>query len=332
MTTKPPPSSMRSQARPLPTILAIAIAALALATSLTACGSSSKKPSSSSSAATDSASSAPDPASTTPAPEIPEDPKGPVATVAGKPISFQSLSHWMAIEADSKAKVPDPPSFGKCIASLEASAGKGQSAASLKLACQKRYVQLQQDALGSLIQAQWLTDEAAESGWKVNQGEVQHEYDESLKANGASLTEQLAATGETLSELRQGLVIQQLSDDLYERVKRETPKLTHARIARYYQEHKASYAMPQLRDLHIVRTQSEASAEQVRRQIQAGQSFASVVKQVASVPQPIDSHEGLLLGLAPKFFTEPVLAKANLRRAPEGPHGARTHQPRLLRL
>lgn len=307
----PPTSPTTSTARLCS--IAIAIAALLLATTLAACGSSHKGGAAAHSAATTGSDPTTSAATTSPAPPA-QDSAKPVATVAGKPISFASLEHWMAIEAISKAKVPDPPSYTKCIARLASASGSasasGPKSAGLKAACQKRYEELQQEALGSLIQTQWLTDEAAESGLKIDQGALQHEYSQSLASNGASLRAQLAATGETLAELKQGLVLQQLSDDLYERVKRATPKLTHAMIARYYQQHKATYAKPELRDLKIVRTQTAAAAERARQQIASGQSFASVAREVSTVPQPIASHEGLLNGLAPKFFSEPVLARA----------------------
>jgi len=235
----------------------------------------------------------------------------PVASVAGKPITRGTLLHWMEIGGASKQEVPEPASVTSCIAALRS----GQALAQLKGGCKERYQKLMVPALNGLIHSQWLLGEAAEEGITLSPVELEHEFEKSTGGGGPILRQVLKQTGQTVEDIKFNLKVGQLSDRIYERVEREVPKVTDARLASYYERHKQSFAVPLERDLRIVRTASDAAARKALSELRSGKSFASVVKGVR-VLQPVGTKEGLLLGLSPKEFSEPILAKAIFRARP----------------
>jgi parvulin-like peptidyl-prolyl isomerase len=276
---------------------------LALGALLSGCGgagsasSSASKPTSKEAPAAASAPAGADPAG---------NPSEVLARVSGKAISAGELEHALTVEAaNSDRELPQPPAYAACVKRLRTSAST--SAAQLKGRCAAEHEELLGHVLGSLIRARWLEGEAAEQGVRVSDADIQREYEADVK--GLDLQKILSSTKQSVADLKQGLRVGQLSNLLYKNIDKQTPKATHARLLRYYQAHKAEYALPPERDLEIVRTASEASAKKALAEVKAGQSFSEVAKKV-SLPQPIGSHEALVRGLSFKQYSEPVLARA----------------------
>jgi len=299
-------------------LLAVLLLLLSACVTLAACGSSkSKIPSAQSSTpAKTSASSTTATEPTRPKSELAipasASPSEVVATVAGKPITLAVVWHQMALNNRPSHEVPDAPGFAACTAhqrSVKGSPGASDEA-QLKEECRKRYLALLERALINLIHSQWLIDETAEAGLEPNRAELAQEVKENL-AQRETIKRMGLSVADVKSELRLG----QLSNRLYERVRAKTPHVTDALVSSYYQAHKKLFDLPEQRDLHIIRTLSESAALQVRHEVQSGKSFAQVVKKIA-LPQPIKTKEGLLRGLTPKFFSEPVLSEAIFRARP----------------
>ncbi len=238
-----------------------------------------------------------------------------VATVSGKAITRGMLEHAMRVVARSsnQGEVPEPPNFTACIAHL-ATSNASRPASQLKSECQKRYEALLSSALGSLIHAQWLIGEASEENLKVTKADVQREYASSAAAN-PEFNETLTRTGQTVDDVKLNLKLGQISDKIYDGIKKRTPKATTTRVESYYQQHKRSFALPEQRDLHIIRTASEAAAQKAFAEIHSGTSFSNIARQI-TIPQPIGTKNALLLGLAARGFSEPMLAEAIFRARP----------------
>jgi hypothetical protein len=246
-----------------------------------------------------------------------------IATVGLKPITKAELYHLMSIGNPSSHEVPEPPGYTDCVkharSSGSTSNAQPKTTAELRRSCEARYRELLEPALSTLIHAQWLLGEAEEEGLEVDGAALAREL--ALNTQGAELRDVLAKSGQTLADLRSNLLLAQLSDRIHEGIEKRTPHVTHGQVAKYYAEHRKSFAIPEQRDLHIIRTASDSSAKRVRREIESGQSFASVVKQIA-LPQPVYTKAAFLPGLAPDRFTEKVLNDA-IFKAPshvlEGP-------------
>jgi foldase protein PrsA len=289
---------------------------LATSTALTSCGGGGdSRPAGGTAASSVQASdaSAQSAASTTQSaqPSIP--PSTPVATVAGHTITWASLRRRMSV-GPTKHEVPEPPDYSACVEHSAKAAligGAQKTDVQLKAECQARFSELLPPALKALINQQWLSGEARERGMKLDKAAVKRELAQDIQAAAGKL----AASGNTVADIQGNIVATQLTDRLIAQVKRRTPRVDHAFLLGYYAKHRQSFALPETRDLHIVRMASLLAAKKARAEIEAGRSFASVVK-VTAISQPIETKEGLFRGLTPTFFSEPVLANAIFRARP----------------
>jgi foldase protein PrsA len=257
---------------------------------------------------------------------------GAVAWVGNNPITKASLDHRIAIDAlANREPVPDPPTYTACI-HIQATAatptpGKGRhrpTNTQLKSRCQELYETLRQQALGFLISAQWLNGEATEDGLQVSEQEAKQQYQQvksRLYPSEAALQRLLASTGQTVPDLLLQLKLNEISNQIRRKIAASVGSVTHADVARYYHENKSRFAVPERRDLEIIRTASKKEASQAEKAIRSGEGFASAVKHVKIV-QPIGAEHGLLMGLTRHLFSEQELdtpiftAKPNVLTGP----------------
>jgi foldase protein PrsA len=230
-----------------------------------------------------------------------------VVSVNGTPITTDTFNHWMTVAASSsaasaaasgqtapKAVVPDPPTYKNCIAHLEATApkpAKGQpkpTAATLKSQCEQQYTALKQQVLAYLISANWVIKEAEERGIKVSDAEVKKQFNQ-IKAQQfpkeADFQKFLASTGYTVSDLLLRVKLNTLSSKIQQKVSKEAGKKpSQKEITAYYEQHKSQYGQPEKRNILIILTKTQAQAEQAKKEIESGKSFASVAKSTSIDP------------------------------------------------
>lgn len=119
-----------------------------------------------------------------------------VAQVGGSSITKGELNHWMSTlaggdfyEISKQHTVPsglvsEPPNYGACVARLEAVAAgvvrvqPKLTAAQLFSKCRQLYQALKLQALGFLVEAQWIIGLAGEEGLKATDGEVMQLFKE----------------------------------------------------------------------------------------------------------------------------------------------------------
>src|SRR6202020_1928690 len=85
--------------------------------------------------------------------------------------------------------------------------------------------------------------------------------------------------------------------------------LSAPQIDQYYKEHQSIYAVPERRDVRILKTANAATAAAAKREISAGRSFASLADR-ASIKQPLHASHGLVVDLKPEDYKEPKLTSA----------------------
>jgi hypothetical protein len=139
-----------------------------------------------------------------------------VARVGHRSITRGTLSHWMAILADGdfqehvgraapKGLVSDPPSYPTCVSAVEAlgppkapTGGATRVRAQLEHGCQMLYQGLKEQALSYLIEGLWSSEEAAELGITVTNGEVRRRYTAAQTGSERSSTQatRTTATGD----------------------------------------------------------------------------------------------------------------------------------------
>jgi hypothetical protein len=221
-------------------------------------------------------------------------PPGTAAVIARVgPYSIEGATLSRALQAaladEPASERPVPPAFAACVAHLRgeaaASGERARTAPQLRGECETRYREALQMALDRLIADDWLIGGAHELGVPVSGGV-------GLEA-GAPLA--AAAIRKALAQ----------------RVK----PIARAAIASYYERHQFQYLAAGKRDLEIARVKTQVGAAKVKAEIESGKSFATVVKGIP-LGQPIDSTDGLVLGLSPDSYGEPNLNEAIFTAAP----------------
>lgn len=237
----------------------------------------------------------------------------PVARIGGTRITRGFLEHWIAVTTHGQAGAPKPPEYAACVQYLISAGAETSTTEELRRACRQRYEQSSETALSYLIHDRWLIGEAAEEGVKADQARVKAET--TLQGrHGEEVRQTLASTGETISDFRLNLLLNQLSDRFYRKLERKVPAITGARISAYYRLHKNSFAVPERRDLYVVRIGDLPAANKAKRELERGTSFATIVEN-APLMQPHEAHGGLIHGLEPDNWPEEPLSR-DVFRAP----------------
>ena len=241
-----------------------------------------------------------------------------VAKVGDSSITKDTFNHWMEVAAISsqgsqqtgasapKATVPDAPDFKVCIANKTKTApkpAKGQpkpTEASFKSQCQQEYDGLKQQVLQFLISSEWIQGEAADQGVKVDQAEVDKQFETTKKQSfpkPKDFDNFLKTSGMTLEDIKFRVKLDALSNALRKKVTEGKDKVSDQEISDYYDKNKSRFAQPERRDLRIVLTKTQAKANEAKAALQSGQSFKDVAKQY-SIDQASKNQGGVLLAVA----------------------------------
>jgi foldase protein PrsA len=253
-----------------------------------------------------------------------------VVQVGGSPITKATFSHWMGVASASSAAttpgqtahpvVPEPPDYTACIAHLEATTpkpAKGQSKptqAQLKSQCEQQFKTLKEEVLGFLISSQWVLGEASDQGVEVSDKEVRQHFEQIKKQQfpkEAEFQKFLASSGQTVSDLLLRVKLNLLSSKIQQKVTKSKANPTKAQIAKYYNENKQRFAVPEKRNLQIILTKTEAAAKKAKQEVQSGKSFASVAKRVSIDPTSKASGgelPGVVKGQEEKALDEAVFS------------------------
>ena len=224
-------------------------------------------------------------------------PSDAVVQVGSNPITKTTFEHWLSVASASSATtataktakpvVPDPPDYTECIAHLEATAAKPAKGAAkpttaeLKSECEQQYTSLKQEVLGFLISSEWVIGEAANLGVKVSDAEVKKEF-EKIKneqfPKAAEFEKFLATSGQTVSDLLLRVKLNMLSSKIQQKIAEGKGAPSKAEIEKYYKENQSRFGTPEKRNVSIILTKTEAQANEAKKEIESGKSFASVAK------------------------------------------------------
>jgi foldase protein PrsA len=235
-----------------------------------------------------------------------------VVQVGGSSITKPTFEHWLAVASASSAATPGakpvlpiPPEYTACVAHLQAIApkpAKGQSApttAQLKSECEQQYKSLQQEVLGFLISSEWVIGEANDLGVKVSDKEVKKQFEQIKNQQfpkTAEFEKFLASSGQSVSDLLLRVKLNLLSSKIQAKIAKQKAKITQAQIEKYYNENKSHFGTPEKRTIAIILTKTEAQAQQAKKEIESGKSFASVAKSM-SIDPTSKTNGGLIVGV-----------------------------------
>lgn len=135
-------------------------------------------------------------------------------------------------------------------------------------------VRARRSALGALIRAQWLIQEADASHLRIAPRELRKQIDrdtESLTAQLRNLTDRAhPSTAEIELQARAQLAAAKIRRRLLDDVLPASAR----QVAAYYRAHRSAYLIPERRYFYIDNLKSQAAALRVKAQVESGRSFA----------------------------------------------------------
>jgi foldase protein PrsA len=251
-----------------------------------------------------------------------------VVQVGQATISTAALNHWLTVANDSSqaqtgAKAPPlplPPDFTACIKDQQKTAGntaasKSKSQVAIyKQTCQTNYSTLVTEVLNFLIPEMWIQGEANARGFKVTDKQVEKAYKQAIKSASPPLSTPkelnafLAATGETVADLKWRTRVNVLGTKISAAVQKKAGKVSDAQIAAYYKKNHAQYTTPETRDIHLVLVSSAAKAAKVQGLLAGGESYATVASKY-SVDATSKAKGGQMVGVSGSELTPQLSAK-----------------------
>jgi foldase protein PrsA len=223
--------------------------------------------------------------------------------VDGKSLTNATFKHWLGVAAAATATtaegtaakpvIPEPPKYTACIAHLEATQPKpakgtpAPSPAQLKTQCEQQYKTLLPEVLGFLISSQWVLGEADSLGVHVSDKEVKKRFNqikEQQFPKAAEFEKFLANSGQSVSDLLLRVKLNLLSSKIQQKIVKAKSNVTQAQVAKYYNEHKQRFEVPEKRNVNIILTKTEAAANKAKSEVSSGKSFATVAKSVSIDP------------------------------------------------
>jgi foldase protein PrsA len=225
-----------------------------------------------------------------------EVPSNAVASVDGEPITKSDYDRWAVITAKSAsaqggaAVIPDPPSYTRCIAALreQARSVRGQrvpTETALRAQCRQLDTQIRAQTLQLLIQSIWFDKEARELGVDVSDAEVSRFLAETRRTSfprRGDYERFLRQSGMTNADILFRLRIQRLGERISTAIERRSGNVTEAQITAYYNRNRSQFAVPERRDLEIVLTRTEAQANEAKRAIESGTSWAAAARRFST--------------------------------------------------
>ncbi len=229
-----------------------------------------------------------------------------VATVDGTAIPTSAFKHWLGVAVYSTAQqtsatnqvIPEPPAYTACIArdkllaeqeqkTPEGKSRKIPGPAELKTQCETSYKNFSTEVMSFLLSSQWVIAEGKAQGVKLTDKEVHQQF---LKIKTTQFTKPaefekfLAASHQSVSDLLLRVKLNQLSQKIQAKVAAKKHAITEADVEKYYNANKSRYGSAEKRAVDVVLTKTEAQAKAAMKEIQSGQSFASVARKVSIDP------------------------------------------------
>ncbi|MCW3021100.1 MAG: peptidylprolyl isomerase [Conexibacter sp.] len=261
-----------------------------------------------------------------------------VVKIGSDSIKTTEFDHWLKVAATSQqqqtgatgaAAIPQPPDFKACIATKKKTAtkpAKGQPTptdATYKAQCKTEYDSLRDSVMQFLISSAWIEGESHDQGVKLTDAQVKKDFDKQRNQSFPKDKDYLAflkSSGYVQEDLLYRMKVQSLSTKLRTQILKGTDKVSDAQIADYYNKNKARFSVPEKRDLRIVLTKTQATANKAKAALDGGQSFKAVAAKY-SVDQGTRDNGGLLAAV-PKGQQEKALDDATFKAAKgkiEGP-------------
>jgi parvulin-like peptidyl-prolyl isomerase len=180
---------------------------------------------------------------------------------------------------------------------------------------ERRY-ELKQQALGFLISSDWTIGEAAAQGIQISAREVAQRVAAKKRAafpsGEAEADEFEHATGQSVADTSFEARAELAASKLHEAIVRREPAITPAQIASYYAHHRQLFVNPEQRQLLITNRKSPAAVVAIKKEVNAGRSFAAISQSDSVVRPDKQGGSGEVTALERAIYS----AKANVLTGP----------------
>jgi foldase protein PrsA len=240
-------------------------------------------------------------------------PSNSVASVAGNPITTQAFNHWMFVAAKDQAAqaeqegesepvivANDPPQFTSCIKQIRTAipALAKAKTTTLRGDCKQVFQEYTSEVMAFLIEGYWYQADAHKLGINYTNAQLQKDFAKAKKSEfptEAAFQSYLKSSGETQADVVFQIRVNQVYSKL---IKRYEKTVNAAAIAAYYKAHASSFGTQASRDIHLVRTKSQADAQAALNALKSGKTWDEVAKQYAE-DASAKANGGVLNGITP---------------------------------
>ena len=176
----------------------------------------------------------------------------------------------------------------------------------------KKYEEMQEAALGELLDQIWITGEAEELGVKVTNKQVEEELAQIKKQSfpsKGSYQKFLKESKFTEEDVSDRVELQVLSNAIQEQVNAEAPAPSSSEVKSYYENEKASqFTEKESRDVRIIVNKDKVKVDAAKKALEKDHSPAgwkAAAKKYSSDPTS-KAKGGLQEGVSEEFLQEPL--------------------------
>lgn len=231
-------------------------------------------------------------------------PSDSVAVVNDSPITRAEFNHWLNAAAHSQQSggpvtTPDPPTFAGCVAAKRAQPPPpGQpppSDTDLLNQCRSDYETFKNQALQFLITAQWVQQEADREGIHPSDSEINQQF-QAQKAQAFpdqnAYQQFLSTSGQTEQDLLLHVKLSILENNIRQKIV-SGANVTDSDISNYYNHNRQQFSQPPRRDIQVIYTHDQNTAQQARQALDSGQDFKAVATQFSADKSAADTGGNL---------------------------------------
>jgi len=145
---------------------------------------------------------------------------------------------------------------------------------------------LRRETMKTLIQSEWVEEEAASRGVSVSDEEIQRLWERrKSQFPPKDYRKLLRDSGLAEEDLIYRVKIEQLQLKLEQALTAKTARVSEQDVAAYFEKNRKRFVSPERRDFIYVSTKTKAEAARAEEALQGGASWDAVVKQYSKTPK-----------------------------------------------
>jgi foldase protein PrsA len=164
----------------------------------------------------------------------------------------------------------------------------------------KEYDTIKQQVMSFLVSSKWIEGEAKARGVSATDEEVQRQFkqvkDQSFP-NEKAYQRLLKRSGQSEQDLLFRVKSDVLANKVREKVTAGSTDVTDADAEAYYNENKSQFEQPERRDTEVIKTKTQAQAQEALERVKDGESWKKVAKDL-SIDPASKNQDGRLIAVS----------------------------------